>query len=74
MTDFDQRFPWECTTAHHYEQVVPWLEANIGEFDQEWYRYGTDIALGIVAGAPLYDYYRFRDEQDRVMFLLRWGS
>lgn len=71
--DVDQRFPWECTTAHHYEVVVPWLEENIGVFDREWYRYGTDIAQGIVAGVPLYDYYRFRDERAAVLFRLKWS-
>ena len=69
----EQRFPWEGRTYHHYSEVEPWLKENIGEFDQEWYRYGTDIAQGIVAGAPLYDYYRFRDEQAAVLFQLRWS-
>jgi len=53
--------------------VVPWLETTIGEFDREWYRYGTDIAMGIVAGAPLYDYYRFRDAEAAILFRLRWS-
>lgn len=72
MTEFEQRFPYEGKTFYNYEEVVPWLEANIGEFDIEWYRYGTDIAYGIVAGAPLYDIYRFRDEQALTLFILRW--
>jgi len=73
MDDFDRRFPWECRTYHPHEVVVPWLEENIGVFDQEWYRYGTDIAQGIVSGVPLYDYYRFRDEQAAVLFGLKWS-
>jgi len=73
MDDFDRRFPWECRTYHPHEVVVPWLEENIGVFDQEWYRYGTDIAQGMVSGVPLYDYYRFRDEQAAVLFGLKWS-
>lgn len=73
INEFEQRFPWECRTCHDHEVVVPWLESTIGRFDREWYRLGTDIARGIVAGAPLYDYYRFRDEQAAVLFRLRWS-
>ncbi len=73
MDDLYQRMPWEGRTYHPHETVVPWLEANIGVFDQEWYRFGTDIAQGIVAGVPLYDYYRFRDEQAAVLFGLKWS-
>jgi hypothetical protein len=73
MTDFDQRFPYECRTCHDHDKVVSWLESTIGEFDREWYRYGTDVAMGIVVGVPLYDYYRFRDAEAAVLFRLRWS-
>lgn len=75
MDDLYQRMPWEGRTYHPHEEVVPWLKENIGEFDQDWYRYGTDIARGIVAkaGMPFYDYYRFRDEQAAVLFGLKWS-
>ena len=72
MTEFEQRFPHECRTCHDHDEVVPWLEATIGEFDREWYRYGSDIAWGIGL-APLYDYYRFRDAEAAVLFRLRWS-
>jgi|LakMenE18May11ns_1017448.scaffolds.fasta_scaffold9898924_6 hypothetical protein len=72
MKEFEQQFPFECKTYYDHTEVVPWLETNIGQFDREWYRYGTDIAQGIVAGVPLYDYYRFRDEQAAMLFILRW--
>jgi hypothetical protein len=71
--DIEQRFPHECRTEHRHEDVVPWLKENVGEFDDQWYRYGSDIAYGIVAGMPLYDYYRFRDEQAAVLFNLKWS-
>ena len=70
--DLRIRMPWECSTPHHYEQVVPWCEANIGKFDREWYRYGTDIASGVAGWEPC-DYYRFRDAAAAVLFRLRWS-
>ena len=72
LSDLQDLFPYECTTRHPYDQVVPWLESNIGEFDREWYRYGTDIASGVTGWDPC-DYYRFRDEQAAVLFRLRWS-
>jgi hypothetical protein len=69
----EHRLPYECRTLHPYWEVVEWLEDNVGTFDQEWYRYGTDIAQGIVAGADFYDYYRFRDEQAAILFKLKWS-
>jgi len=71
VPEFEDLFPYECRTRHPYDQVVPWLEANVGEFDREWYRYGSDIASGITGWVP--DIYRFRDEQAAVLFRLRWS-
>lgn len=73
MITFEQKFPFTCRTAHNHTEVVPWLETNIGQFDRDWYRYGRDIAQGIVAGVPFYDYYRFRDEQAAMLFMLKWA-
>jgi len=73
MDDIEQRFPYECRTPHPYAEVEAWCEEHLGPFDGRWYRYGTDIAQGIVAGYPSYDYYRFRDEQDAVLFQLKWS-
>jgi hypothetical protein len=73
MDDIEQRFPWECRTSHPYYEVQAWCEEQLGPFDGRWYRYGTDIAQGIVTGHPLYDYYRFRDEQAAVLFQLKWS-
>lgn len=70
---FEQRFPWRCTTTTHgQEEVEPWLEANIGEFDRDWYRLGSDIASGVM-GWNAFDIYRFRDEQSAILFQLRWS-
>ena len=68
----EQRFPWECRTYHPHEAVVPWLKANVGEFDQDWYRYGSDIANGVL-GKQMPDVYKFRSDQHAVLFRLRWS-
>jgi len=72
MPELEDLFPYECRTRHPYNQVVPWLEATIGEFDREWHRYGTDIASGVTGWDPC-DYYRFRDEQAAILFRLKWS-
>jgi hypothetical protein len=72
--DIKQQFPYQCQTEHPYTDVVPWCEQQFGKFNVNWYRYGTDIAImGIVAGVPFYDYYRFVRKEDAVLFALRWS-
>ncbi len=73
MHDIESRFPWECKTLHPHDEVVPWCEAQFGPFDDQWYRYGTDIAQGIMAGADFYDYYRFQNQQAAMLFQLKWS-
>jgi hypothetical protein len=72
MDELEQRFPYAVTTHYPYMQVVPWVEENIGTFDRDWYRYGSDIASG-VTGWEQKDIYRFRTEQDAVIFRLKWS-
>ena len=73
MTDkIEIDFPYECKTYHDYTEVVPWCQEQFGEFGVRWYRYGSDIAQGIVVGAALYDYYRFARSEDQILFMLRW--
>ena len=75
MTDnnIEIKFPYKCKTYYDHTDVVPWCERHFGKFGVKWYRYGTDIAMGIVAGAPFYDYYRFVRSEDAVLFQLRWS-
>lgn len=70
--DLKQRMPYEATTHYPYMQVIPWVEENCGTFDQDWYRYGTDIASRVTGREPQ-DYYRFRREQDAILFRLKWS-
>ena len=70
--DLKQRMPHEGSTHYSHMQVVPWLEENCGTFDQDWYRYGCDTVPGVTGWEPR-DYYRFRREQDAVIFQLKWS-
>ena len=67
----DPDWPYICYTSHPWPEVCDWCKINIGEFDQEWYKLGEDIAAqGIYS-----DYkstYMFRDERHAVLFKLRW--
>jgi hypothetical protein len=67
----DSDWPHVCYTSHPWPEVCDWCRANIGEFDQEWYKLGEDIA----AQSIYIDYkstYLFRDERHAVLFKLRW--
>lgn len=71
VDSIEARFPYECRTKWTWTEVADWCEANVGRFDQDWYRYGTDIMSGI--DTPVTDIYRFRTEQAAVLFRLRWS-
>lgn len=73
LEDLEVKFPFKGKTYHHHSNVGPWCEQQFGKFGERWYRYGTDIAMGIVVGAAFYDYYRFRCSEDALVFALRWS-
>jgi hypothetical protein len=67
----DPDWPYVCYTSHPYPEVQAWCEANIGVFDQAWYKLGEDIMASMMS-----DYkstYMFRDERHAVLFQLRWS-
>ncbi len=67
----DDAWPHVCYTSHPWPEVCAWCEQNIGQFDQDWYKLGEDIA----AQSIMTDYkstYLFRDERHAVLFKLRW--
>jgi hypothetical protein len=68
----DADWPYVCYTSHPYPEVCAWCEQNIGQFNQEWYKLGEDIA----AQSIMSDYkstYMFRDQRDAMLFQLRWA-
>ena len=71
ITDAD--WPYVCYTNHDWPEVCNWCAVNIGEFDQDWYKLGEDIAaMGI---DPAYkSTYLFKNEKHAVLFQLRWSN
>lgn len=67
----DPEWPYVEYTSHPWPEVCAWCEQNIGEFDQDWYKLGEDIA----AQSIMTDYkstYLFKREQDVLLFRLKW--
>lgn len=56
-----------------WADTTPWLEANVGEFNVDWYKLGRDPMSGLFPESWPGDEYHFRREQDAAWFKLRWA-
>jgi hypothetical protein len=63
---------YETTTEEAYPEVEAWCIANVGEWNEAWVRERHDIAA-VLGGEGRKQRYFFKTEQDRTMFMLRWG-
>ena len=63
---------YEATTEEAYPEVEAWCLANVGEWNEAWVRERHDIAA-VLGGEGRKQKYFFKTEQDRTMFMLRWG-
>ena len=65
------------TTAHDHAMVSAWCGENFGEFNEGWYRMGTDPMALLLAELDYKprprDTYHFATEEDLALFLLRWS-
>lgn len=52
--------------------TTPWLEGNVGAFNQTWYKLGRDPLMAMHSTWPG-DEYRFLHEQDAMWFKMRWA-
>lgn len=69
-----ERFPYHVTlSTDEWWVIEEWCVATVGEFDQDWYKLGIDPAAYIMHGDRRTTWF-FRNEQDAIMFVLRWGS
>ena len=60
-------------TYSHYTECEPWLLANVGAWNDLWWRDFQDIAMHIALGeGPQPDCYWFGSEQDALMFTLKF--
>ena len=55
-----------------WADTTPWLETNIGQFNQTWYKLGRDPIMAMHSTWPG-DEYRFLRESDAMWFQLRWA-
>ncbi len=62
-----------CITLHREDwmEVQEWCTANIGEFDQTWYKMGIDPAEYILNGDRRTTWF-FKHKQDAILFALKW--
>jgi hypothetical protein len=63
---------YEAYTDHPWPEVVEWCEQNVGNWNEGWHREPQDIAA-VTVGYNKTRYF-FKTEQDRTMFILKWGS
>lgn len=66
------KFPYQVDTKHSYPEVCAWCDEQVGEFDRDWFRFGTDIAASLFDPEPTETYY-FAQEKHAVWFRLKWG-
>jgi hypothetical protein len=60
-------------TYSHYSECEPWCQANVGVWNETWWKDFQDIAMHVALGeVPQPDCYWFRREQDALMFRLRF--
>jgi len=61
----------EATTGYFWPAVEQWCVANIGAWNEEWYREHADLAEYIENGNVQETYY-FRTGEQATLFALRW--
>ena len=59
-------------TYAHYSECEPWLLANVGDWNDVWWRDFQDIAAAVLGNVPQPDCYWFVREQDALMFRLKF--
>ena len=69
---FNEELKYPAYTTHPYPEVQDWCVANIGAWNEDWYKLGEDPAARFLD--PEYrSTYFFRTEQQVVLFILRWA-
>ena len=70
--DMMQDWPYHITIENpDWYSAQLWCEANIGEFDRDWYKLGIDPAEYVIDGRTRTTWY-FRQHEHAVLFKLRW--
>jgi hypothetical protein len=68
-----ERLKFSAYTTHEWPEVDQWCNNNIGLWNETWYKLGMDPMAGIVEGIETRSTYLFKNEHDRLLFILRWS-
>lgn len=72
MSD-DPDWPYRVTVCNdNWYEIQLWCEANVGQFDQDWYKLGIDLAEVLVNGQTRTTWL-FKRHTDAVLFTLKWS-
>ena len=69
---FNEELKYVAYTKHSWVDVQPWLNDNIGPWNESWYKLGEDSAAQVIDPEYRSTYY-FKTEQHQLLFKLRWS-
>jgi hypothetical protein len=73
MIDRNPRLTIPVKTYTHWTECEPWCLANVGAWNEAWWKDFPDIAMNITSSEGTQpDCYWFHREQDALMFRLRF--
>jgi hypothetical protein len=72
MIDRNTHLTISVRTYTHYTECELWCQANIGEWNIDWWRDFPDIAAAVIIQGPHEDCYWFHNEQSALMFRLKF--
>jgi hypothetical protein len=70
--DRDHRLAIPVKTYSHYSECEPWCLANVGAWNEDWWRDFPDIMASVITQGPHEDCYWFHNERDALMFRLKF--
>ena len=70
---FNEQLKLPAHTTEHWTEVDQWCNDNIGAWNESWYKLGIDPAAEIFADIKTRSTYLFKNEHDRLLFILRWS-
>jgi hypothetical protein len=64
---------YTAITKSHWSLVETWCVANIGAWNEEWYRVHADLTVFIDGNNFVSETYHFRTGEQATLFALRWS-
>lgn len=73
MIDRNPNLTVAVKTRAHYSECEPWCQANVGAWNETWWRDFPDMGMNIALGQVTQpETYWFENEQHALMFTLRF--